>query len=68
MILYIIAFSCFFHKVLEVFVQAFSIQIFRFFPLHFLKIIFIICVVQVIKGKCYNTKQSDHMNEPTMNE
>jgi hypothetical protein len=34
------------------------IYICRFFPLGFLKIEFILCDVQVLKGECYNTKFS----------
>jgi hypothetical protein len=41
MILYDVAFS-FFHRILEIFAQAFVIYIFRFFPLNFLKILFIL--------------------------
>jgi hypothetical protein len=44
--LYDIAFSYFYHRVSGVFI----IYIFRFFPLCFLKIIFILCEVQALKG------------------
>jgi hypothetical protein len=48
--LYVVAFSYFFHRVLGVFAQAFIIYIFRFFLLSFLKITFIVCKVQSLKG------------------
>jgi hypothetical protein len=50
MVLYIVVFSCFFYRVTEVFTQVFIIYIFSFFSLNFLKISFILCDVQVIKG------------------
>jgi hypothetical protein len=50
---YVAAFSYFFHRVSRVFAQAFAIYIFRFFPLGFSKIVFILCDVQVLKGECY---------------
>jgi hypothetical protein len=45
-----VAFSCFSHRVSGVFVHAFVIYIFKFFPLNFLKIIFILRNIQVLKG------------------
>jgi hypothetical protein len=53
-ILYIVAFSYFSLGILGVFTQVFIIYIFRFFLLDFLKIIFILHEVHVVKGKCYN--------------
>jgi hypothetical protein len=55
MIFYIVAFSYFFHRVSRVFAQIFVIYIFRFFPLIFLNIAFILCDVQVLKNECYKT-------------
>jgi hypothetical protein len=55
MILYVVSFSCFSHRVSGVFTQTFVIYIFRFFSLGFSKIIFILCDVQVIKKECYKT-------------
>jgi hypothetical protein len=52
---YDVAFSYFSHRASRVFTQAFIIYIFRFFPLGFLKIVFILRDVQVLKGECYNT-------------
>jgi hypothetical protein len=55
MTLYVVAFSYFFHRVSGVFSHAFIIYIFRFFPLGFSKIIFILHEIQALKGECYNT-------------
>jgi hypothetical protein len=55
MILYAVAFSYFSHRVSGVFAQALVIYIFIFFPLDFLKIVFILGDVQVLKRECYNT-------------
>jgi hypothetical protein len=52
MALYVVALSYFSHRVSGVFAQIFVIYIFRFFPLGFLKIIFILRKVQVLKGEC----------------
>jgi hypothetical protein len=66
MIFYDIAFSCFSHRVSGVFAQAFIIYIFRFFPLDFLKIVFIMYDVQMLNGECYNTifRYDDVYNAP----
>jgi hypothetical protein len=55
MTLYVVAFSYFSHRVSGVFAQAFVIYILRFFPLDFLKIVFILYDVQVLKGECCET-------------
>jgi hypothetical protein len=55
MTFYVITFSCFPHRVLGVFAHVFVIYIFRFFPMSFSKIVFILYDVQVLKGECYNT-------------
>jgi hypothetical protein len=55
MIVYAVAFFCFFHRFSGVFAQVFIIYIFSFSPLRFLKIIFILSDVQVLKGECYKT-------------
>jgi hypothetical protein len=56
MTFYVLHFSYFFHRVSEIFAHAYYIQIFRFFSTGFLKMVFILCDIQVLKGKCYNTK------------
>jgi hypothetical protein len=57
MIFYVIVFSYFPHRVLGVLAQTFNIQIFRFFSTEFfLKIVFILYDIQVLKGECCNTK------------
>jgi hypothetical protein len=55
MTLFVIAFSCFPHWISGVFAQAYIIYIFRFFPLVFLKIVFILCDVQILKGSVKKT-------------
>jgi hypothetical protein len=50
MTLYVVAFSYFSHRDSRVFAQVFVIYIFRFFPLGFSKIIFILRKVQALKG------------------
>jgi hypothetical protein len=52
MILYDVALSYFSHRVSGVFAQIFVIYIFKFFPLGFLKIIFILHKVQALKREC----------------
>jgi hypothetical protein len=37
--------------------------IFKFYPLGFSKIIFILCNIQVLKGECYNTNICDHLTQ-----
>jgi hypothetical protein len=55
MILYVVVFFCFSHKVSRIFAQVFIIYIFRFFSLDFLKIIFILYNIQVVlQRECYN--------------
>jgi hypothetical protein len=61
MTFYDVTFSCFSHRVLGVFTKSFVIYIFRFFPLNFSKIVFILYDVQIFKEECYNTNiHSDH--------
>jgi hypothetical protein len=55
MTLYDVPFLLFFHRVSVVFTQVFIIHIFRFFSLNFLKIVFILRDVQVLKRERYNT-------------
>jgi hypothetical protein len=62
MILYAVAFSYFFHRVLRVFAQAFVIYIFRFFSLGFSKIVFILCDIQVLKRVLQNICLDDHLS------
>jgi hypothetical protein len=61
MTLYDVAFSYFLHRVSGVFAQAFIIS--SVFSLGFLKIIFILHDIQVLKGECYNTKSCDHLRQ-----
>jgi hypothetical protein len=54
-ILYVVVFSYFSHIVSGVFTQPFIIYIFKIFSLDFLKIIFILYDIQVLKEKYYKT-------------
>jgi hypothetical protein len=55
MTFYVIILSCFSNRVSGVFTHVYYIQIFRFFLLNFLNIVFIEYDTQVFKGECYNT-------------
>jgi hypothetical protein len=62
MTFYDLAFFCFSHRILGVFTQAFCYIHLQIFPTNFFMIVFILCDVQVLKEKCYNTNiQSDHL-------
>jgi hypothetical protein len=62
MTLYVVSFSYFSHRVLLVFAQAFVIYIFRFFLLGFLKIVFILRDVQVLKRSVTTQIYSNHLD------
>jgi hypothetical protein len=55
------SFLLFFIQGFRNFTQTFIIYIFRFFLLNFLKIVFILHDIQVLKEQCYNTYVSDHL-------
>jgi hypothetical protein len=60
--LYIVAFSCFPHRVSGVFAQTFVIYIFKFLPMGFSKIEFILCDVMCSRGSVTTQMLSDHLS------